>query len=74
MLITKGSTFTVVHSRKGTFRGEACEDFDADTVVWYPVIVAQDQGVFGVSNAWFPGETIPCRAKLCLIKDIEVPK
>jgi len=69
MKITKGTLLKVTHSRKGTFKAIATEDFDTEEETWYPIAVAE-QRVAGLSEDWYEGEKIPCRNTLSTMKVI----
>ena len=62
MKVKKDDLLEISHSRKGTFRAVALEDFDTDTADFYPVAAAQQ--VDGMSEDWVAGESIPVSYKL----------
>lgn len=59
MFIKKGTRFTVYDNRKGTFKGEAADDFDTELDEFYPVVTLEY--VRGASTDWDVGDSIPCR-------------
>jgi len=70
MKIKKGQMLLVTHSRKGTFKGIAQEDFDTKKEECYPVCVVESY-VQGISMGWVEGEEIPCRASLCSVEVVK---
>ena len=71
MKIKKGQLLAVSHRRKGNFTGIAKRDFDTDDEEFFPIALAQEEVVVGISNDWIEGETVPCRNTLCTISKIE---
>ncbi len=74
MLIKKGQLVEVKHNRKGKFKAIAQEDFDSSVADAFPLALAIDQAVNGFSATWLEGDVIPCRASLCSIKVLDMPK
>ena len=68
MQIQKGDLLNIQHRRKGFFKAIATRDFDTDEEEFYPVVLAPDQYVKGISldllGDWQSGEKIPCRKSL----------
>lgn len=62
MKVKKDDLLEISHSRKGTFRAVALEDFDTDAVDYFPVAAAQH--VEGMAEDWVAGEEIPVSYKL----------
>ena len=75
MEIKKNTLLNVNHCRKGKFMGIAMKDFSIDDD-WYPIALAQEDGVYGTGNhrtgpKWIIGDEIPCRKSLCEIEVLE---
>lgn len=62
MKVKKGDLLEISHSRKGTFRVVALEDFDTEDEDFYPVAAAQR--VQGMAEDWVAGEEIPVSHRL----------
>lgn len=70
MQIKKGGLYTVSHNRKGKFKVIPIKDFDSEKEEFYPVVLALDNFVVGLTKEWVAGDIIPCRASLCTIKPL----
>ena len=73
MKVQKGDLLNIQHGRKGLFKAVATEDFDTEEDKWYPVVLAPDQYVRGMSSDWISGEKISCRrtqVSLILIEEV----
>lgn len=57
MLIKKGTSLKVYHSRRGLFLGVATKDFDTKKEEWFPITSK--------------GKEVPCRASLCTLEKKE---
>ncbi|KKM25880.1 hypothetical protein LCGC14_1590470 [marine sediment metagenome] len=71
MKIKKGTLIKVKHSRSGTWTGIADRDFDTEEETFYPVSLAQDISVEGLTNVWHKGDSMPCRNTLCTIEELK---
>ena len=74
MLIKKGTVVDVTHSRTGKWRGIAAKNFDTIKDEWYPLLLHQEDNVFGFSTDWEKGEEMPARNHLCKIKIVKNPR
>ena len=70
MNIKKGTLLNVKHSRLGSWKGIAIRDFDTTKETFYPIVLAQEQTVEGISTYWEMGELMPCKNSLCKIEII----
>ena len=74
MILKKGTKVLVESRRRGSYRGILGEDVDIDKFNSgkedYFVEVFAAQIVFGVSEDWQIGESVPCRSGLNKIKVI----
>lgn len=70
MQIKKGELLLVKHSRSGTWKGVASEDFDTEKDEWYSIKLAQPS-VQGLSTEWEEGEEMPARRGLCKIEKLQ---
>lgn len=68
MRVKSGQYIRVVHQRKGTFYGIATEDFDSEVAHFFPIIIAQPEGLSGVNKGWEQGEAVACRREFCQIE------
>ena len=64
MDIKKGELVKIKTSRKGEYIAEALKDFNTWKDDWFPVKVAQDKPVYGMTKVWRKGDEIPCRKSL----------
>jgi hypothetical protein len=70
MTISKGAIVRINHTRKGSFCAQATESFDTEKEVFWPLRVAQMEGIDGLNNSWELGDEIPCRGEF--VKHFEV--
>lgn len=70
MKIKKGTLLRVKHSRSGTWKGIATEDFDTEEEGFYPIALAQEV-VTGMSTVWTEGDTMPAKKRLCTVSIIK---
>ena len=68
MRIQKGTLVEVWHERSGHWIGKATKTFDTNKEEFYPLVLAQDDPVQGMSNTWYKGEPMAARNTLCKIK------
>lgn len=72
MTIKKGEVIQVVDCRKGKFIGIAEQDFDPEALEFYPIALAPGQEPLrGINTDWYPGDSVPCRKGLSVIKVIK---
>ena len=77
MKIKKGAVLEVRDQRKGKYIAIATKAFDSEVEEFYPLVLAQQEPVEGITQDWLPGESIPCRKGLCTLKvlpDTEIQK
>lgn len=69
MFIKKGTIVEVNHSRSGRWVGIATKDFDTEKDEWYPLSLAQEKPVNGISTIakWVEGDEMPARRGLCTV-------
>lgn len=69
MKVKKGTKLTVLHARKGTFKGIAAEDFDTkgDPDDFLPIAVDQDV-LLGAVNYWPEGNVPPLKRSLTKVR------
>jgi hypothetical protein len=69
MEIKKGTLLNVNNVRSGKWVGVATRDFNTDTITFYPIALAQQEPVDGLTTKakWVEGDDMPCRNSLCKI-------
>ena len=69
MKVSKNTLLDVDDVRKGTFLGIATRDFDTDKETFYPIALAENKTIKGLSfgKEWVEGDDVPCRNSLCQI-------
>lgn len=75
MKVEKGTKLTVLHLRKGTFKGIATEDFDTkgDPDDFLPIAVDQEV-LLGAVNYWPEGNVPPLKRSLTKVEVRKEPK
>lgn len=61
MILKKNEIVNVKHKRLGDFTGIVARDFDTDKEEFYPINLAQDDPVYGISHTFSKGDSMPCR-------------
>jgi len=74
VIIKKGTILNVRHTRSGKWTGIATQDFDTELVEFYPIALAQEEIVEGLTVQYLPGDNMPCRKSLCTITILEKEK
>lgn len=65
VVIKKGQVIEVLHNRKGTMTVMAKEDFDTESMEFWPVVLAEKQMRRGLSiEGLFQGDNVPCKGSL----------
>lgn len=67
MILKKNEIVNVEHKRLGCFTGIVAKDFDTDKEEFYPINLEQDEPVYGTTQTFIKGDSMPCRNILTIL-------
>lgn len=72
MKVKAGEQVRVVRSRKNPmpYLAKATKDFDTEADEWWPLILDQDEPVFGITRGWGRGDELSPRRGIDVIEKV----